>query len=367
MGNWPLERILDLAIAIQQIPAPTFSERERSLFIQERFRDENLADVQVDELGNAYARLPGSGAARPLVVSAHTDTVFPPETDLSVTRSSERLAGPGIGDNALGVAGLFALLWAIRQRGLSLPGDLILVANVAEEGLGDSRGMRAVIERYGDQPLAYIALEGMALGHIFNQGLGVLRYRIVVHTQGGHSWVDHGNPSAIHELAALTNRLVALPLPEEPRTTLNVGVISGGTTVNTIASEGAVQIDLRSESTQALQALATRVKKAARTFQRPGVRVIIDLIGTRPSGGIPADHPLVMLAKRGLLDQGMQPHLSIGSTDINLPLSRGLPAICIGLTTGGGAHTPAEYILTEPLSTGLEQVLSVVTGAYQAL
>lgn len=195
-------RVLDLAVTIQQIPAPPFGEAQRAEFVRQRFAVEGLEAVSLDALGNVFACLPGSGRSKPLVVSAHLDTVFPFDTDLKVRREADRIFGPGIGDNSLGVAGLFGLLWALRQeRGdqPGLPGDLWLVANVGEEGLGDLRGIRAVVERFKDEPLAYLILEGMAFGQVYHRALGVQRYRITVRTEGGHSWVDYGRHSAIHE------------------------------------------------------------------------------------------------------------------------------------------------------------------------
>jgi tripeptide aminopeptidase len=356
-----LTRLLDLAVAIQQIPAPTFHERERAEFVCARFAGENVEGVEIDEAGNVLACLPGKGTARPVVVSAHLDTVFPASVDLSIRREEGRLVGPGIGDNATGVAGLFALLWRLRAMGVSLAGDLWLVANVCEEGLGDLRGMRAVVDRFRDTPRAYIILEGSAFGNIYHRALGVRRYRIRVRTAGGHSWIDYGRPSAVHELAALLSQITALELPREPRTTLNAGVISGGTSVNTIAAEASLELDLRSEAGEMLTDLAGRVDHLCAAANRPGVSVESELIGQRPSGAIPASHPLVQLAQECLRAQGVTPSLRIGSTDANLPLSRGLPAVTIGLTTGSGAHTVHECIHTAPLEKGIEQVVELVT------
>ncbi|MEZ0397094.1 MAG: M20/M25/M40 family metallo-hydrolase [Anaerolineales bacterium] len=356
-----LSRLLDLAVEIQQIPAPTFHEAQRAAFVRARFEAEGLRPLQSDPLGNIYACLKGSRrAARPLVISAHLDTVFPLSVALTIERQAERLAGPGIGDNALGVAGLFGLVWELRRRRLRLPGDLWLVANVCEEGLGDLRGMRAVVERFGERPLAYLVLEGMALGQIYHRGLGVRRYRIAVRTAGGHSWIDYGSPSAIHELTALAARITALQPPTRPRTTLNVGVIAGGTSVNTIAAEAALELDLRSEAPEALAGLAKQVEGLCAAARRPGVTVEVEPIGARPAGEIPASHPLVRLAQATLQNLGLEARLNIGSTDANLPLSRGLPAIAIGLTNGGGAHTVHEYIHLPPLEKGLEQLLHLV-------
>jgi tripeptide aminopeptidase len=364
------ESLINLAIAIQQIPAPTFNEARRAAFIRDQFQKEDLLDISIDKIGNVYARIPGAGEVSPLVVSAHIDTVFPESTDLSVVKTRDKVLGPGIGDNALGTAGLFGLLWSLRNRGIKLPGDLWLVANVGEEGLGDLCGMRAVVDRFGDHPLAYIILEGMALGQIYHRGLGVKRYRISVHTSGGHSWVDHGRPSAIHEIANIINTLIALRVPVQPRTSLNIGVISGGTSVNTIASEASIEVDIRSEDMNVLKLLVRQVDDVIETANKPGeefIRVTKEVIGERPVGELPEEHPLVRLACRCLESQGIQANINIGSTDANLPLSRGLPAICVGLTHGGGAHTSKEYILKAPIAQGMAQLIAIVEVAFQEL
>jgi acetylornithine deacetylase/succinyl-diaminopimelate desuccinylase-like protein len=362
MDSLFIDRILDLAIEIQQTPAPTFAEGRRAALILERFQTEGLADATIDEIGNVYARLPGAEAGRPVVVSAHLDTVFPASTELKVKRSSDRIAGPGIGDNALGVAGLFGVLWILRQLRRNLARDLWLVANVGEEGLGDLRGMQAVVRRFKDQSPDFVILEGMALGQIYHRGLGVRRYRIMARTPGGHSWVDYGQPSAVHELAILANRILALALPVQPRTTLNIGKISGGISINTIAAEAHLELDLRSEDVQSLATLATRVETLVQQANRSGVEVTGELIGQRPVGALPRHHPLVRLAVNSLEAVGVSPCLNIGSTDANVPLSEGLPAVCLGLTTGNGAHTQNEYINTRPLAQGLRQVIGVLEG-----
>lgn len=361
-------RTLDLAVAIQQIPAPTFAEQERAKFIQKQFYLGGLEDVGLDSVGNVYARLPGRGSALPLIVSAHMDTVFLAETNLSIRRTADRIFGPGIGDNSLGVAGLFGLLWALQEKrdgqSLNLPGDLWLVANVCEEGLGDLAGMRAVVDRFGKQVSAYLILEGMALGQIYHRGLGVQRFRIEAQTGGGHSWVDFGRPSAIHELAELITRITALDLPENPRTTLNVGVISGGTTVNTIAANAQIELDLRSEGAQELSRLVQQVDAYVKLASRPDMVVTARVIGQRPAGELAQSHPLVRQARKALKQVGIDATLGVGSTDANIPLSLGYPAICVGLTHGGRAHTVDEYILTQPVEHGLQQLLDIVEGGF---
>lgn len=359
------QQIVDLAVEIQQIPAPTFAEAERGGFVAGQFEALGLQDVETDAVGNVYGCLPGAGEAAPLVASAHLDTVFPACTDLAVTRTAGRVAGPGIGDNSVAVAGLIGLVWMLRQQGITLPGDLWLVANTGEEGLGDLIGMRAVVNRFADTPLAYLLLEGMALGQIYHRGLGVTRFRITARTAGGHSWVHYGRPSAIHELSKLVCRLMNIPLPSRPRTTMNVGTISGGISINTIAAEASLELDLRSEDHPALQHLVDQVRTMVGQAKHQGVCFDIEQIGSRPVGQIPADHRLVKLVQDVYLSLGVTTRLNIGSTDANIPLSKGLPAVCIGLTTGAGAHTLEEYIDTAPLHRGMNALVELVERVYE--
>jgi tripeptide aminopeptidase len=267
-----LAGLVDLTCALQQIPSPTFCENKKASFVAEQFGVEGLEDIHIDQAGNVLARLPG-GKQRPVIVSAHIDTVHPNSVPLTLQRTPDQLLGPSIGDNSLGMAGVIILARLIREENISLPGDLWLVGNVCEEGLGDLRGMRALVDNFGSDPLAYIIVEGLGLGQIYHRGLGVERYRVNMQTAGGHSWVDYGKPSAINRLAAFITRLETLPVPRQPRTTLNVGMIQGGTSINTIAAQASLELDLRSEDYNALKSLSLQVKRLAGESIRPGVRV----------------------------------------------------------------------------------------------
>lgn len=372
------ERVVDLAIQIQQIPAPTFEEEKRAEFVRGLFEREGLSDVSVDEVGNVFGKFQVSSAdlsqskgskfqVKPLIVSAHLDTVFPFETDLSVRREAEKVFAPGIGDNSLGVAALFGLMWGLREGRppLSLgegrgEGEIWFVANVGEEGLGDLRGMKAVVDRFGADATGYLVLEGMALGSVYHRATGVKRYRITAKTAGGHSWSDYGKPSAIHELSKLVAELTSMQLPASPRTTMNVGKISGGTSINVIASEAWMELDLRSEGPESLAELVSKVEKKIERASQAGVAFEAEVIGARPAGEISASHPLIQLAQECIREQGLEPALAIGSTDANIPLSRGYPALVLGVTTGGGAHTTNEFINIKPIEKGLEQLISFV-------
>jgi tripeptide aminopeptidase len=355
-----VSRVVERAVQIQQIPAPTFQEQERAEFVRDLIAAEELHDICIDDAGNVFARFPGTGSGKPLIVSAHLDTVFPMETNLRVARGSDMIHGPGLGDNSLGVAALFGLIWSLRERQVLLGGDIWFVANVCEEGLGDLRGMKAVVERFGNNVQAYLVLEGLALGHVYHRAVGVKRYRITARTSGGHSWSDYGQPSAVHELAKLVVELASFSLPTYPRTTMNVGRISGGTSVNVIASEASLDLDLRSEGQEALAALVSAVERLIQKANKTGINMEWQVIGQRPAGEISASHPLVLLAKDCLREQGMDAGLISGSTDANVPLSKGYPAIVLGITTGGSAHTVHEFINIPPIAKGMEQLVRFV-------
>lgn len=362
-----IESVLQLTCEIQEIPAPTFNEKRRAEFFLAQFKNLGLHEAQIDPIGNVLGKIPGNLGKPPLVLSAHTDTVHPLETLLTSHRSQDRITGPGIGDNALGAAAIVGLIRALDLYKEKLPGDLWFAMNVGEEGLGDLRGIKAVVDRFQNLPLAYLVIEGLGLGTIIHRGLGVERYRITVSTPGGHSWVDYGQPSAIHELCKIIARLDAMELPRNPCTTLNAGIIHGGTSVNTIAAKAWMELDLRSEDEQALTNLTKEVEAVIHATYKPEVQIDMGRIGKRTAGQLAPDHALVQLACRVLTETGIKAHLDIASTDANVPLSRGYPAICIGITNGNNAHSQEEYILTGPVGLGLTQLYTIVTQAWQTL
>jgi acetylornithine deacetylase/succinyl-diaminopimelate desuccinylase-like protein len=306
-----------------------------------------------------------------LAVTAHTDTVFPAGTDLSIRRDDglQRIYGPGLGDNSVGVA---ALLWLAEQlRTLPPPPvDIWLVANTGEEGNGNLRGMRAAMDRLQSVAGACIVLEGMGLSRIVHRALGSRRFRIVVKAPGGHSWSDFGAASAVHVLVQLAADLSRLKPPAVPRTTFNIGVIAGGTSVNTIAQHASLELDLRSEDPATLTGLVAQVQHVVARYQtsrwqQAGVHVMVEVIGDRPGGAVADDHPLVQAAFRSLTSLGIPPqgNMRISSTDANIPLSRGVPAVCIGITDGANAHRFDEWITPELLPKGMQHLMALTVWA----
>lgn len=359
-------RVIELTAEIAAIPAPTGDELARTRYATAQFTDLGLRDVAADELGDVVGYVPGSGSGKQLVVSAHIDTVFPRETDLSIRREPQRLWGPGIGDNSLGVAALLGLPLVLEQAGLAPAVDVVLVANVGEEGLGNLRGIRAVMDRL-QHVGAVIVLEGHTLGRVTHTAVGSRRYRIRVSGPGGHSWGDYGRPSAIHVLATLIDQLAAIPLPTQPKTTLNVGLIEGGISVNTIAAEASCVVDLRSTDMRELKRLAHHLEHLVKGARRGGVSTELELLGERPAGSAPTNCNVVQTAMSALRALGIEPVCDASSTDANIAISRGIPAVCIGITTGAHAHRLDEYIDLAPIPMGLSQLTLTVLGAADQL
>ena len=359
--------VVNLAVAVQQIPAPTFQEAARARFVAEQFGQLGLHDVEIDGLGNVFGRIRGRQAqqsAEPVIVSAHSDTVFPVDTDLTVRREGNLIYGPGIADNSLGVAGILSLGRWLQHRTVALARDVWLVANVREEGLGDLGGMREVCARFPSAH-SFIVVEGGMLGQLCHEGVGSRRYRLDVQTKGGHSWSDFGRKSAIHTLCSIIHEITQRPWPSHPKTTFNIGIIEGGTSINTIASHASAQLDLRSESAEQLRQLITEIERLA---QAHTPYLTLTKIGERPSGQLGRNHRLIYNAITALQMVGYPtPKLLRGSTDANIPLSQKRAAVCIGLAQGYHAHRPDEYVDVTHLARGVQQLLFLVWREAQSV
>ncbi len=344
---------------LQQIPSPTFQEQEIAEYIFQQFQILGGADCAKDNAGNVYAKIQGIKGTQPIIISAHMDTVHPIETDLKISKEENRITGASIGDNSLGLAGLITLLKYFKEMEIRPPQDLWFVANTAEEGLGNLEGMKAVVDRFKKKPSAYIILEGMGIGNITTRGLSVKRYRFRLEGTGGHSWSDYGSPSAIHEMVHILEKILALPVPDEYKTTINIGKISGGKSINTIAPWAEFEVDLRSENTTVLQRFSELIMTTVNEMQ-PKLSITHEVIGDRPGGFIKDNHPLVHRAVDAYKAYEINARLTSGSTDANIPLSMGLPAICIGLTEGEHSHSLNESIELLPLSKGLSAVVHLL-------
>ena len=371
--NWrPLsaltEWVLEEAIRIQQIPAPTFHEDGRTHYIAQQFDNFQLDRVRTDDAKNTFGLLQGSSdKASGILLMAHTDTVFPVETDLSIRRENGKIFGPGLGDNSVAVAAMLGLIKWLREENITPACNLWFVATSCEEGLGDLKGSKAAFAFLKDKIRYVLNLEGLAFGHIYHAGIAVHRLHIKAKAEGGHSWLHFGRPSAVHGILELGTKITQLQPKETPRTTFNVGMIDGGQTINAIGTNASLWLDLRSESQIELDAIKGRVHQLIESTQQPGLTFDTEVVGNRPAGAIDIQHPLVQGAVETLKLLGVNAMLETGSTDANIPLANGYPAITIGITRGGNAHRLDEFIEVAPIRQGLQQlfILAQAAARYQ--
>lgn len=355
-----LEEMVAENIAVCEVAAPPFQEHARAEYVARRWREEGLSNVWVDDTPNVYAEIIGEQPGPTLLVAAHLDTVFPAGTNVQVRREGHTLHAPGVRDDSTAVAALIQLVVGLRELGIQLPGRLILVGTAGEEGLGDLRGMKAAIARFGDQLDAVIAADGN-LGSVIYQGIASRRLQVKVTTGGGHSWGDFGVPNAIHVLGRMIADISYLTVPTDPRTTYNVGVISGGTSINSVAPNAELLLDMRSTSPDSLAELEGRVRAILEQRAVEGqVALEVVVVGDRPGGAISAEHPLVQSARDILQALGQSPVSAPSSTDANVPLSRGIPAVCVGITSGRGAHRMDESLDVRPMPIGLTQLALLI-------
>ncbi|HEX9703975.1 MAG TPA: M20/M25/M40 family metallo-hydrolase [Gemmatimonadales bacterium] len=346
---WTLEQ----QASICQTPAPPFGEATRAAEYRRRLEALGLRNVRIDAEGNVIAVRPGTGGGETVLLSAHLDTVFPEGTDVKVTREGSVLRGPGIGDDCRGLAVVLAVARALERGQVRTRGDVLLVGTVGEEGPGNLRGVRHLFEKELPGRVRYfISVDGTGLG-LTTAAVGSNRYRVTYRGPGGHSYGAFGMPNPIHALGRAIAKIADLPVPQRPKTTFNVGVIEGGTSVNSISATGVMDVDMRSESVAALDTLDGRVRgvlQAALDEEHarwPGSRVrltlAIDTIGIRPAGTQPDSALIVRTALVAGQALGFTSRTGASSTDANVPINLGIPAITIdGGGDGRGAHSLSE-------------------------
>ncbi|HET6893105.1 MAG TPA: M20/M25/M40 family metallo-hydrolase [Pyrinomonadaceae bacterium] len=369
------DSITDEHIRICSIPASPFAEAARADYLNRRLQEIGLVDNQIDEEGNCVALRKGSSLSPLLVVSAHLDTVFPVGTDFTVRHAGSKLLAPGISDDGSGLAALIALARALESANIETEGSLLFVGTVGEEGAGNLRGVRYLLNKgvWANRVDAFLSFDGGGIHRITNSALGSRRYRVGLRGTGGHSWADFGVSNPIHVLGSAIAKLTSYPAPTEPRTTFNVGRIEGGSSVNAIPGEATMEVDLRSTSEDELLRLDAFFRRAVReaaTLEN-GVRrkdaqplkLSLELIGERPSGETPPHSPIVKLAEEATRVLGFTARLEQASTDSNVPISMGIPAITLGAGgLSGHSHTLDEWYDPRGREAGLKRALLVVLG-----
>ncbi|MGB6483754.1 MAG: M20/M25/M40 family metallo-hydrolase [Candidatus Acidiferrales bacterium] len=361
--------VTDQQIAITEIPAPEFAEKERGAYVAKLLAANGLT-VQTDSVGNVIGEREGATAKDVVLVVAHLDTVFPADTPVHVKRVQGRLEAPGISDDGAGLAAIAGLARAMNQAKLKTQATVVFCADVGEEGEGNLRGIRALLNTYKGRLRAVIALDGAATDYVTTVGLGSRRLEVSIEGPGGHSWSDFGMPNPITALARGIVQFSRTPVPADPRTTFNFGVISGGNSVNSIPMEADVRVDLRSEDEAELSRLESEVRKAfadavgeemAAASEGSPLKLKISVIGVRPAGKLPEDSPLLVAIENADRYLGNRSRLERSSTDANLPLSQGIPAIATGAGgQGGGAHSLDEWYDPAGRELGLKRALLTI-------
>jgi tripeptide aminopeptidase len=336
------DRALGEQKRITEIPAPPYKEKVRAEYYLKRFIELGFKDALIDAEGNVIGSRKGSGGGPKLVVSAHLDTVFPEGTDVTVKEKDGVILAPGIGDDSRGLAALLSLIQAMNANDIKTVGDVLFVGTVGEEELGNLRGVKALFRDHGDID-GFISIDGLGITRIVNQATGSHRYEMIFRGPGGHSFQEFGLPSAIHAMGRAIAKISELQTPKQPKTTFTVGTVVGGTSVNAIAAEARMAIDMRSDSTDELLKLEARlldlVKDAVREenarWNSDKIAVEIKLIGDRPAGIVAMDSPIVQATQRAVAVVTRAPRVTFAgsSTDSNWAMSRGIPAVTIG---GGG-------------------------------
>ena len=367
------DRLVRDIITLTEIPAPPFKEDRRAAAYLAMLTQHGLADVHQDEVGNVMGIRRGTGGGPLIAIAAHLDTVFPEGTDVTVKRDGTRLSAPGIGDDTRSLAVLLAMIRAMDAATIQTRSDILFIGNVGEEGLGDLRGVKHLFlkGRYKDQIKMFISMDGAGGGDdIVHGAVGSKRYRATFKGPGGHSYGAFGLVNPAFAMGNAIQKFAQMKVPATPKTTFNVGVVGGGTSVNSIPFENWMEVDMRSESPVELEKLETTFltlmtqavaeENAARSTRQGPVSVDNRIIGDRPSGQTPRDAPIVQTAAAAIRAIGMTPTYSFSSTDSNIPISLKIPAITIDSGgRGGRAHALDEWIDVEKTSSvrGIEAAL----------
>jgi len=368
-----LKWINDEQARLTEIPAPSFQEGQRAAAVKALLSASGL-HVQIDAAGNVIGELPGLHEKEVVVLSAHLDTVFPAGTDVKVRREGSRMLAPGISDNGTGLAALVAIARAIHEAQIKPQRTILFVANVGEEGEGNLRGMRALVESYRDRLKAVIVLDGAGTDHVTTIALASRRLEVVINGPGGHSWSDFGMPNPINALVRGSVRFINTKVPASPRTTFNLGQIEGGTSVNSIPYEAHLKVDVRSESEDELARLESALRdcmaagvrdemESSRDRSRGKLEWKLEVIGSRPGGELAADSPLLTALRAADVIVENESRIERSSTDANVPLALGIDAISIGAGgDGGGAHSLQEWYDPAGREMGLKRALLTLLG-----
>ena len=358
------QEALDLLVELAQIPAPSHHEELRAQFCLNWLKQQGADTAYIDDALNVVYPI-GCTNDNPLTVfMAHSDVVFPDTAPLPLFVSGDKLYCPGVGDDTANVVALLMAAKFITERRLTpMDGGLLLVVNSCEEGLGNLKGSRRIMEVFGNRVREFVSFDG-GVFTVVNEAVGSRRYKIEVYTEGGHSYGCFGNRNAIASLADLIRDLYSIQVPPIGKTTYNVGTISGGTSVNTIAQHAEMLYEFRSDKRKSLEIMEGYFRETIERHRAEGMEIIVTLMGDRPCSGdvdpIVEQELSERAAKAVLHYFGREARYGVGSTDCNIPLSMGIPAVCVGCADGAGAHTREEYVIVDSLKPGLKLAFELI-------
>lgn len=358
------QEALDLLLELAQIPAPAHHEQQRAEFCKNWLEKQGAKGVYIDEALNVVYPVGCTEDNALTVFMAHTDVVFPDMQPLPLQMADGKIFCPGVGDDTANLVALLMAAKYIAQKNLK-PANcgMLLVANSCEEGLGNLKGCRKIMEQYGSRVTEFVTFDSYA-SVVHNKAVGSKRYEIAIDTEGGHSYGAFGNRNAIAYLASLINTLYTIKVPSRGKTTYNVGTISGGTSVNTIAQHAQMLYEFRSDDREDMEQMQAHLQAALELYRAKGVCVTATLVGDRPCGMATDEAVQSALCKRAVSAIetyfGYTPSLTPGSTDYNIPLSMGIPSICVSCIEGGNAHTREEYICVDSIVPGLKVAFEMI-------
>lgn len=348
------QETIELLKKLAQIPAPTFQEEKKAEFVLEWLKEAGASEAYIDEVGNVVYEY--GNAKETIVFMAHMDVVFADLEPFTIHEEGNRMYAPGIGDDNANLANLLMGAKYVLKHWPQLPVKLLFVANVCEEGLGNLKGSKYIYEKYGENIREFVGFDAEDVNEIVNHAVGSQRYRITVKTEGGHSYREFGNSNAIYEMSRIIQKLYEIEAPVKAKTTYNVGVIEGGTTINSIAGEASMLYEFRSENVDCLAEMEEQFHKIIEEFQKSGLDVQIEVLGIRPCGKGVDETAQKNLTKRQeeliRMFTEKEPDVQDGSTDANTFLAHGIPSVVIGTMTGEKAHTREEWIDRESMVPG---------------
>ena len=355
------DEAFQLLVDLAQIPAPSNQEERRAEFCLNWLRSKGAENAYIDEALNVVYPIGDTGANELMVFMAHSDVVFPDTAPLPLKIENGRIYCPGVGDDTANAVALLTVAGYLAERKISPKNcGVLLVINSGEEGLGNLKGSRKIMEDFGSRVKEFITFDGNA-NVVVVKAVGSRRYRVTVTTEGGHSYAKFGAPNAIAQLSQLIARLYAVQVPDIGRTTYNVGTISGGTSVNTIAQNAEMLFEFRSTEREGLSIMQRTFERIVEEFRSNGVEISVEVVGDRPCGLDVDNSRLAGRAAEAVrAHYGFEPQYGCGSTDCNIPLSLGVPAVCVGCVVGKGAHTREEFVYIDSLQPGIAVAFDLI-------